>query len=101
MSNKEFETLSAEELSYIQGGGMISTLYMGYRKPVSVESVGQSGRAMIHIYHNPYDWQNLILPYPIPLCLTNLNKIKFSFSLINNHSFLNYFLNIFIYKYIY
>lgn len=54
MSNKEFKTLSAEELSYIQGGGMISTLYMGYRKPVSVESVGQSGRAMIHIYHNPY-----------------------------------------------
>ena len=54
MSNKEFETLSAEELYYIQGDGMMSTLYIDYRKPVSVESVGQSGRAMIHIYHNPY-----------------------------------------------
>ena len=45
MIQKEFKTLKDEELCYVQGGGMICTLYM-YHPPVLVKIGGSMHPAL-------------------------------------------------------
>lgn len=47
--SKQFEISKNEELSCVQDGGMFYTLYMGYRPPVSVENVYQTGSKLSRI----------------------------------------------------
>lgn len=47
--SKQFEISKNEELSCVQGGDMICTLYMGYRPPVSVESAYKTGSKLARI----------------------------------------------------
>lgn len=50
MIQKEFKTLTDEELCCVQGGGMFVTTYMGYHPPVSVENGYQTGSKLMSIY---------------------------------------------------
>jgi len=54
MIQKEFETLKDEELCCVQGGGMITTLYIGgYRQPLSIQNVRDTAASIIRLYYWP------------------------------------------------